>query len=150
MTGMFRFSWLAELGAPSRSGVRLPETDGFKMFCIEKILSGCILWEKSLKIMPEIDKNNPKISMILELHFSKNVVQCSLPRKFNWRYLTMYVIDPELCTFCKKCIEECPTGAIVEGKAGDKEVCVVTSECIDCGGCEDACETEPKALGFAE
>ena len=49
MTGMFRFSWLAELGAPSRSGVRLPETDGFKMFCIEKILSGYILWGKVSK-----------------------------------------------------------------------------------------------------
>ena len=39
---------------------------------------------------------------------------------------------------------------IVEGKAGDKDVCVVTSECIDCGGCEDACETEPKALGYKD
>ena len=50
-----------------------------------------------------------------------------------------YAINPELCTFCKKCIEECPTGAIVEGNVNGKDVCVVTSECIDCGGCEDAC-----------
>lgn len=62
----------------------------------------------------------------------------------------MYAINPDLCTFCKKCVEECPTGAIVEGKAGDNDVCVVTSECIDCGGCEDACETEPKALGYKD
>ena len=61
-----------------------------------------------------------------------------------------YVINAELCTFCKKCMDECPTGAIVEGNVDGKEVCVVTSECIDCGGCEDACETDPKALGFAE
>ena len=43
----------------------------------------------------------------------------------------MYAINPDLCTFCKKCVEECPTGAIVEGKAGDKDVCVVSYECID-------------------
>ena len=24
----------------------------------------------------------------------------------------MYAINPELCTFCKSCMEECPTGAI--------------------------------------
>ena len=46
----------------------------------------------------------------------------------------MYAINPDLCTFCKKCVEECPTGAIVEGKAGDKDVCVVTSECIRAQG----------------
>ena len=61
-----------------------------------------------------------------------------------------YAINPELCTFRKKCIEECPTGAIVEGNVNGKDVCVVTSECIDCGGCADACETDPKALGFAD
>ncbi len=61
MTGMFRFSWLAELGAPSRSGVRLPETDGFKMFCIEKILSGYILWGKvSKKSCPKLIKITQK------------------------------------------------------------------------------------------
>ena len=61
-----------------------------------------------------------------------------------------YAINPELCTLCKKCIEECPTGAIVEGNVNGKDVCVVTSEGIDCGVCEDACETDPKALGFAD
>ena len=88
--------------------------------------------------------------MILELHFQKNVVQCKSLRKKYWRYLTMYAINPELCTFCKKCIEECPTSAIVEGAVDGKEVCVVTSECIDCGACEDACETDPKALAYKE
>ena len=50
----------------------------------------------------------------------------------------MYAINPELCTFCKSCLDECPTGAIQEGAVDGKEVCVVTSECIDCGGCEDS------------
>ena len=53
----------------------------------------------------------------------------------------MYAINPELCTFCKKCMEECPSGAITEGSVDGKEVCVVNADCIDCGGCEDACET---------
>lgn len=144
MTGMLRFSWLAEQGAPSRAGVRVPAAGGFEMFCIEKILPRCFLGPKSIKIMPEIYKNNQKISMILELHFLENVIQCSLPRKNYWRYLTMYAINPELCTFCKKCMEECPSGAITEGSVDGKEVCVVNADCIDCGGCEDACETEPQ------
>ena len=59
----------------------------------------------------------------------------------------MYAINPELCTFCKSCMEECPTGAIQEGAVDGKEVCVVSSECIDCGGCEDSCPTDPKAIG---
>ena len=62
----------------------------------------------------------------------------------------MYAINPELCTFCKKCMEECPSGAITEGSVDGKEVCVVNADCIDCGGCEDACETEPKAIGYKE
>ena len=62
----------------------------------------------------------------------------------------MYAINPELCTFCKKCMEECPSGAISEGSVDGKEVCVVNADCIDCGGCEDACETEPKAIGYKE
>ena len=60
----------------------------------------------------------------------------------------MYAINPELCTFCKSCMEECPTGAIQEGAVDGKEVCVVSSECIDCGGCEDSCPTDPKAIGY--
>ena len=51
----------------------------------------------------------------------------------------MYAINPELCTFCKSCMEECPTGAIQEGAVVGKEVCVVSSECIACGGCETRC-----------
>ena len=43
-------------------------------------------------------------------------------------------------------MDECPTSAIVEGNVNGKDVCVVTSECIDCGGCEDACQTDPVAL----
>lgn len=47
-------------------------------------------------------------------------------------------------------MEECPTGAIQEGAVDGKEVCVVSSECIDCGGCEDSCPTDPKAIGYKD
>ena len=43
----------------------------------------------------------------------------------------MYAINPELCTFCKKCIEECPTEAIKESVVDGKDVCIVTDECFD-------------------
>ena len=44
----------------------------------------------------------------------------------------MYAINPELCTFCKSCMEECPTGAIQEGAV------------------EDSCPTDPKAIGYKD
>lgn len=51
-----------------------------------------------------------------------------------------YKIITEQCNFCKKCLDECPTGCI---KADDaKETCYVESaDCIDCGACQDACES---------
>ena len=60
----------------------------------------------------------------------------------------MYAVNPELCTFCKKCLDECPTESIYETKVGDKDVCAVKDSCIDCGACEDACEHD--ALTFQE
>lgn len=49
-----------------------------------------------------------------------------------------YKIDPDLCTACGSCIDECPTEAISEG-----DVYVINPDiCTDCGDCADVCPTE--------
>ncbi len=49
-------------------------------------------------------------------------------------------IKPELCIGCTKCIQECPTDAIV---GAPKQMHVVLNEaCNGCGACVDACPTE--------
>ena len=73
MTGFIRFWWLAEQGAPSSPGVRLPARDGAGVGVTAAFMSGILpvqdLWRKSIKIIPEIYQNNQKISMKFELHF---------------------------------------------------------------------------------
>ena len=41
----------------------------------------------------------------------------------------MHKIDPELCTACGSCLEECPEDAITEGD----DFYTITDACIDCG-----------------
>jgi ferredoxin len=49
-----------------------------------------------------------------------------------------YKIDPDLCTACGSCIDECPVEAISEG-----DVYVIDPDaCTDCGACADVCPTE--------
>jgi len=48
-------------------------------------------------------------------------------------------VDPELCTGCETCVDECPVEAIhMEG-----DVAVVDPElCTECEACIDACPAE--------
>ncbi len=48
-------------------------------------------------------------------------------------------VNPEKCTGCETCIEECPSEAIsmVDNKAN-----VDVGSCIDCGVCVEACPEE--------
>jgi electron transport complex protein RnfB len=49
-------------------------------------------------------------------------------------------VVPELCIGCTKCIQECPTDAIV---GAPKQLHVVLNQaCNGCGACVDACPTE--------
>ncbi|MFI3287055.1 MAG: 4Fe-4S binding protein [Rikenellaceae bacterium] len=49
-----------------------------------------------------------------------------------------YKINPDQCSACGTCIDECPVEAI---SAGDFYV-IDPSVCIDCGSCADVCPLE--------
>ncbi len=49
------------------------------------------------------------------------------------------IVDPEKCTGCGDCVEECPTDAI---EMKDEKAVVDEEECIDCGACVDVCPVE--------
>ncbi len=49
-------------------------------------------------------------------------------------------VDPEECTGCGTCIEECPLNAIA---LNDDDIAVVDAdECTDCGTCVGVCPSE--------
>ncbi len=49
-----------------------------------------------------------------------------------------YKINPDLCTACGTCIDECPVEAI---SAGDVYV-IDGDSCIDCGACSGVCPAD--------
>ena len=50
-----------------------------------------------------------------------------------------FKIDPENCTACGACADECPVEAIT---TGDKFYSIDADSCIDCGACESTCPSE--------
>ncbi len=49
------------------------------------------------------------------------------------------IVDPEKCTGCGDCVEECPTDAI---ELKEEKAVVNEEECVDCGACVDVCPVE--------
>jgi ferredoxin len=49
-----------------------------------------------------------------------------------------YKIDPNTCTACGTCIDECPVEAISPGDVYS----IDPSSCTDCGTCADVCPVE--------
>jgi ferredoxin len=53
-------------------------------------------------------------------------------------------VDPEKCTGCGACVDECPTDAIA--MQDDNKALVNADECVDCGACVDVCPSEAITL----
>lgn len=54
-----------------------------------------------------------------------------------------YKIDPETCDACGTCAEECPEGAISEGKVEGKDVFIIDPQkCNACEVCAEVCPQE--------
>jgi len=54
-----------------------------------------------------------------------------------------FTIDPAKCDACGTCMEECPEGAISEGKVDGKDVMIIDPQkCNACGVCAEVCPQE--------
>ena len=49
------------------------------------------------------------------------------------------VVDPDLCTACGICVDECPTSAL---DLEDIAVLARPEDCTECGTCADVCPSE--------
>ena len=54
------------------------------------------------------------------------------------------VINPDECTACEICVDECPTSALDMGD----EIAVLSrpDDCDECGTCEEVCPSEAITL----
>ena len=50
-----------------------------------------------------------------------------------------YFINPDECTSCGACMDECPVECISEG---DDFYVINADDCTDCGACADVCPVE--------
>ena len=64
-------------------------------------------------------------------------VPAVMPNRFRGKLR----FTPELCIGCKLCMKDCPSGAIVINKVGDKrfEAVIDLSRCVYCAQCVDTC-----------
>ena len=51
-----------------------------------------------------------------------------------------YIIDPDQCSQCERCVAECPMEAIAENDFGCFKI--DPEACTDCGSCADICPEE--------
>lgn len=67
---------------------------------------------------------------------------CRVPSE-RTRSMGKPVVDPDLCTACGICVDECPTSAL---DLEDVAVLARPDDCTECGTCQDVCPNEAIAL----
>ena len=53
------------------------------------------------------------------------------------------VVNPDLCTACGICVDECPSSAL---ELGDVAALRDADSCTECGTCEEVCPNEAISL----
>lgn len=68
----------------------------------------------------------------------------ALPLKNDIKPAPVAVVDPDHCSGCRRCLNDCPYAAItmiphINGKPGHQQASVAADQCASCGICAGAC-----------
>ncbi len=73
------------------------------------------------------------------------IIGRKIRNRFKWPSLQLHA-DPEKCTHCHTCINNCPMSLPVESMVSQKKM--ENTECILCGTCVDGCDSDVIRYAF--